>query len=255
MQIDWITVSAQIVNFLVLVWLLKRFLYQPVIQAMDRREESIAKRLDDAVTRETSAEDARQSFEEKERGLERERERLLEEAGAEAAAEHKRLVDAARSEVAELREQWKKQIEEERVQFLTDLRRRAAESVAAVARRTLADLAGADLEGQVVAVFVERLRELDDDTLEAFRNESGSLLVVSSFEIAATHRRRLEEAVAEMFGRDADIKYERSREPIFGIELSQGGRKLSWTAADHMNILDDRLDEIFQAAGPAASRQ
>ena len=45
MDVDWITVSAQIVNFLILVWLLKRFLYRPVLNAMNRREQRIHQRL------------------------------------------------------------------------------------------------------------------------------------------------------------------------------------------------------------------
>ena len=35
MLIDWFTVAAQVVNFLVLMWLLKRFLYKPIVYAID----------------------------------------------------------------------------------------------------------------------------------------------------------------------------------------------------------------------------
>ncbi|MDP3428826.1 MAG: F0F1 ATP synthase subunit B, partial [Desulfomicrobium sp.] len=47
MLIDWFTVGAQVVNFLVLVWLMKRFLYKPILGAIDAREERIAKELAD----------------------------------------------------------------------------------------------------------------------------------------------------------------------------------------------------------------
>jgi F-type H+-transporting ATPase subunit b len=63
MQIDWLTVIAQIVNFLILVWLLKRFLYHPVITAMDRREQRIAERLQLAEQREQAAIESRQDYE------------------------------------------------------------------------------------------------------------------------------------------------------------------------------------------------
>ncbi len=48
MLINWFTVLAQIVNFLILVYLLKRFLYGPIIRAMQEREKKIARRLQDA---------------------------------------------------------------------------------------------------------------------------------------------------------------------------------------------------------------
>ena len=45
MSIDWITVAAQVANFLVLVWLLKRFLYRPILDGIDAREAEIAGRM------------------------------------------------------------------------------------------------------------------------------------------------------------------------------------------------------------------
>jgi len=52
MLIDWFTVGAQIVNFLILVWLLKHFLYKPILDAIDAREKKIAAELADAERRE-----------------------------------------------------------------------------------------------------------------------------------------------------------------------------------------------------------
>ena len=37
MLIDWFTVGAQALNFIILVWLLKRFLYKPILDAIDAR--------------------------------------------------------------------------------------------------------------------------------------------------------------------------------------------------------------------------
>ena len=42
MLIDWFTVGAQALNFLILVWLMKRFLYKPILHAIDAREKRIA---------------------------------------------------------------------------------------------------------------------------------------------------------------------------------------------------------------------
>ena len=56
MLIDWFTVLAQIINFLVLVYLLKRFLYGRIIRAMDERERKIALRLEEAQGRKEEAE-------------------------------------------------------------------------------------------------------------------------------------------------------------------------------------------------------
>ena len=55
MLVDWFTVAAQVVNFVILVWLLKRFLYQPILHAIDAREQRIALSLADAAAKEAEA--------------------------------------------------------------------------------------------------------------------------------------------------------------------------------------------------------
>ena len=68
MLIDWFTVVAQILNFLVLVWLLKRFLYKPVLDAIDAREKGIATKLADAEAKEAEALKEHQEFDDKNKG-------------------------------------------------------------------------------------------------------------------------------------------------------------------------------------------
>ncbi len=63
MGADWFTVVAQIINFLILVALLKRFLYGPIIRAMDRREAEIASRMDAASDKTADAEKQRIRYE------------------------------------------------------------------------------------------------------------------------------------------------------------------------------------------------
>lgn len=65
MLIDWFTVIAQVVNFLILVWLLKRFLYQPILNAIDAREQRVATELADADAKMNEAAKQRNEFQKK----------------------------------------------------------------------------------------------------------------------------------------------------------------------------------------------
>lgn len=65
MLIDWFTVGAQTLNFLILVWLMKRFLYQPVLDAIDAREQRIAQELADAAQKQAQAQQEREEFQKK----------------------------------------------------------------------------------------------------------------------------------------------------------------------------------------------
>src|SRR3990172_6125549 len=96
MLIDWFTVGAQVLNFLVLVWLMRRFLYRPILNAIDAREKRIAKELADAAAKQAEARDEREEFQSKNEEFDRQRAALLAKATDEANTERQRLLDEAR---------------------------------------------------------------------------------------------------------------------------------------------------------------
>ena len=135
MQIDWFTVAAQVFNFLVLVYLLKRFLYGPIIDAMTRRENNIAARQQGADEKARLADETAQSYRDKINKLEAQRQALLAQAKEEAHAQRAALLEQMRAEVAETGEHWRKEAEREKDAFLKDLRRGISRQVSVVARR------------------------------------------------------------------------------------------------------------------------
>ena len=84
MLIDWFTVGAQVVNFLILVWLLKRFLYRPILDAIDAREKRIARELADADATKAEAQKERDEFRHKNEAFEQQRTALMNKAAEEA---------------------------------------------------------------------------------------------------------------------------------------------------------------------------
>lgn len=244
MQIDWITVSAQIVNFLVLVWLLRHFLYQPVMRAMARREAHIEQRLSEASQREQRADARARNYDDMSAELERRREQMLAGARDNAEEQRKALLEAARDDVAEMRRSWEQQIREEQQEFLRALRRQAAETVQTIARRALADLADADLEAQVLHAFIGRLEVLDRETRAEFAASAEPVQVRSAFALDSATRAHLTRTIHDHLGAGLDVDYVHSPELICGIELSSAGRRLSWNLADYL----DELSERAQAA-------
>ncbi|MEO8156065.1 MAG: F0F1 ATP synthase subunit B, partial [Rhizobacter sp.] len=73
MLIDWFTVGAQALNFVVLVWLMKRFLYQPVLDSIAAREKRIADQIAQAAAQEAQAAAERKTFEDKNKAFDQQR--------------------------------------------------------------------------------------------------------------------------------------------------------------------------------------
>src|ERR1700678_322607 len=103
MLIDWFTVGAQALNFLILVWLMKRFLFKPILNALDAREQRIAAELADADAKKAEARKDRDEFQRKNTEFDQQRAALLSKATDEANAQRQRLLDEARKDADSLR--------------------------------------------------------------------------------------------------------------------------------------------------------
>lgn len=235
MQIDWVTVTAQIVNFLILVVLLQRFLYRPVMQAMHKREKRIADRLDEAEKREAEAErEAAACRGEKER-LERERQSILEAYRESAREEKLRLLDQAREEVEQSRRNWQNQVDKEKREFLEGLRHRLGQAVTDLANRALSDLANAELEERVIDTFIERLDSTEEEALQSLARGDGRLIITTAHAFGELQRERIEHALRERLGEGLVFEYAESDELVFGIRLGRGGYAFDWNLADYLD--------------------
>ncbi len=254
MQIDWITVAAQIANFLILVWLLQRFLYTPILRAMDQREQRIADRMRAAEQREAEAEEEAERHRKQQAELEDRREAILSEAAEVAGEERRRLEREARDEVETRKRRWQEQLESEREQFLRDLRRHAAEQFYRLARRALGDLADAGLEARIAQSFAAQLEALDDDRKEkvaaACAGAGDAVSIRSRFELTDEARDRLARAVHAALSDSAGITHEADETVICGIELRAGSQTVRWSLASYLDGLENAVAErVAHAAG------
>lgn len=248
MQVDWITVSAQIINFLILVYLLKRFLYQPVMTAMNRREQRIADRLNEARKREQEAEREADQYRDEKQELEQRRDELLNQAREEAKSQRQELLDDAREEVAEVRRQWQQEVEREKQEFLKGLKQQTAKTIARIVRQVLADLADAGLERQVINKFLDQLDSLDEQARKQLTETRGPLRITTAFELTDEQRSRIRDALHERLGPEREIHFARAFELLCGIELSVEGYKLSWTVDDYLQTLEDQIEQALASA-------
>jgi F-type H+-transporting ATPase subunit b len=248
--IDWFTVAAQVVNFLILLFLLKHFLYDRILRAMDQREEKIRLRLQEAAEKRKEAEEEAASYHRKKDEIETERGEILFGARERAEQERKELARKARREVEGLRSNWEESLQKQKKTFLQDLRRVTAGQVYAISRRALSDLAGADLEEAVVRAFLSRLDELPPDRIEkmveAFQNGGNTFVIRSGFEISPEMRRRLERHLKRVFADGIETDFEQDPDLIMGLELKSPGEKIAWSLEEYLNTLEERARQALE---------
>jgi F-type H+-transporting ATPase subunit b len=247
-QIDGVTFIAQIINFLILVGLLRYFLYDPVVNAMDEREAKIAARLEEADEKQKTAEKEAKTYRQKRREIEAKRKELIDQAREEADKKRHDLIDEAREAVEQKRKKWRASIEHEKQTFINELRQRATHQIVEVARRALADLADADLEQRIINEFARRVQALgDEEKTEIIQavQDAGGVVIASAFELPDETRERLNEIVRAHIGEHTKLSFRSEPDLIGGVTLRTNGYEIGWSLRSYLHLLDERMIEAL----------
>jgi len=250
MLIDWFTVGAQALNFLILVWLMKRFLYKPILNAIDAREKKIAAELADADAKKAEAKCERDEFQHKNEEFDQQRAGLLSKATDEAGAERQRLMDEARKAADDMSAKREDTLREDAKNLNQAITRRTQDEVFSIARRALSDLATTSLEEQMSEVFTRRLRGMDEhpkaDLGEALKTASEPALVRSAFALSEEQCASIQKALNETYSADLHLRFETAPDLISGIELTTNGQKVSWSIADYLTSVEKGVAELLK---------
>jgi F-type H+-transporting ATPase subunit b len=251
MIIDWFTLLAQAINFLILVWLMRRYLYHPILNAIDARERLTAKILADAGAKESAARQSGDLFKSRNDEFDRSASERMKTSVEEVAKERLRLLEEVRMAADKLRTDHQRTARHEMETLHQSIIMRVQKEVVAATRKTLADLASTGLEEQLDAVFIRRLQLIDaaakDVITTALRTSSGPALVRSAFALSGEQQTRMRQALGTAFSCES-IRFEVVPELVCGIEFLANGQKVAWNIAEHITALENSLGELLDTA-------
>lgn len=248
MEIDAFTVGAQVVNFLILVYLLKRFLYGPVIDAIEKRRGEITARVERAERKEAEAQEEARALRARREALEERADALLRDAEKEAEDRRSELLDEARREAEKARESWRETVRRERDVLLVELRERVGRQVHRTARRVLSDLTGTELDRRAAEVALERLAELPGEERSSFADaarEEGWVSLRSASELPETIVERVGAWVESVTGDEIELRSSVRPDVVCGLELRAGDRKIGWSAESYLEDLEREVEVVL----------
>ena len=250
MSIDWFTVIAQTVNFIILVWLMKRFLYKPILNAIDTREKRIAAELADADAKKAEAKTEHDAFQKKNEYFDRHHDELLNKAKAEVKAERERLLNEVQKEAENLSAKRQEVLRNDAHNLNESISLRTRQEVFAIARKTLTDLGEASLEERMSDVFIRRLRELDDKAKavisETLKTANEPALLRTAFDLSVEDRVNIQNAINETFEAEILMRFVTEPNLISGIEFTINGYKIAWNISDYLESMDKGIDELLK---------
>ena len=287
MLFDWFTFIAQVVNFLILIYLLWRFLYKPITQTMDKRQKQLETRWQEAQQQREEAKAEADSYRRQRQEWEEQRAEAMAQAREEAEAQRKRLIRQARQEVNQIEAEWRASLRRQQNSFLEQLRQQVGEQTYDLARRTLRDVVDVEIEQQAIAIFLERLRNLPQPKREgitySLERSRSPILIRSSFELSQPQREKLLDTLQQQFALEKElavvegleeeneetaevpthqipVQFVTSARLICGISLLIAGQEIGWNFQGYLSDVEARFsgrlkEEIEKKWEPEDERQ
>lgn len=204
MDFDWTTFALEIVNFLVLVWILRRLLYRPVMEAIARRREAIERMIGDARAQSLAAAQLKDDSERRAVEWRAETERAKADLAHEIKAERVRCLEALQTELAEAREKQRAIERQRQREFDHRAERAARERAAAFAAELLTRLANPGLDAAICAAVLEDLGRLEPAQRErlaaAPAGDGLGVDITSARPLGEPQRRALVDALTQILG-------------------------------------------------------
>ncbi len=242
MQIDYFTTAAQVVNFALLVFLLKHFLYRPLLKLMDEREMKIISRQKAAEDAKREAQAEAQSYRKKKEELSAEHEELLVKAKEDAKEFRADMMKKARDEIEETKIEWQRDLQRQKDELIGDLRKYSGQQLYAISRRALRDLANEDLERQIMIAFINRLTNLEEPergTIKEFLKDSEQIITVrSAFKVPEDIQQKIKDALTSHAEADVRVLFEIEDDLISGMVMSAKNVEITWSIAGYLDSLE-----------------
>lgn len=247
MLIDWFTVIAQLINFLVLVYLLKRFLFGRIVQAMEARKNKITSRIEEADNKLRQAEEQLSDYQQKNKELESKKDELISQAQKEAEQFKQKKIDEMKNDIEDSRQRWKERLNEERMEFIKKLRNGIATQTLNSTTSILRDLANTDLENRIIETFINKIEQDDHESFKFEKGTGMDVTVRSSFRIDDEIKKKIKETLNRKLGTEVEYQFFQSDELICGIELRLNGYKFEWNVKNYISDLEHEITEALES--------
>jgi F-type H+-transporting ATPase subunit b len=237
-ELNWSTFVLEIINFLILVWILKRFLYKPVLNIIARRKAGIEQTLNEAKNLHSDAEALRDQYDNRLRDWEQEKQQARDTLQKEIDKERTRLMQELRDSLEQERERARVS-EQHRLQTSIKIAEETALNHGAqFASLLLKSLAGPEIEVRLLELLINELGRLSPKELDKIRKSWGEMpkeiSIVSAYPLLDTQRQQLQQALNGLTQQTLSFNYEQDSKLLAGLSITIGAWRLDANLRDEL---------------------
>ena len=244
MQIDWFEIVAQIINFFIILFILQKLLYKPVMNMMETRQERIQKDQIEAEEKMNKAEELISEYDTKIAGVEDEKREILDDARDKAQERKQELLETYKEEAENKRQVYLNEIEDEKELFIKNLRKKLGQNAVKIASHILSNISSKELEDEVFNTFLKNIKNLRDNIEEpGLLDEEKDIELYSAEELSQDKKEKIKEVLGEQVENLDHLEFEVDEDLILGYQLSL---ETYTVHTDIKNYLDSIEEEIIE---------
>ena len=238
MELNWSTFLLEIINFLVLIWILKHFLYKPILDVIARRHAGIEARLAEAQRLQDEANTLKSEYHNRLGDWEHERQKARAALAQELNEERAKKMKILQASLAQERE--KNQIAESRQRAKTThaVEYKALQQSAKFTAKILSMTVGPELEGHLLDLLLDSLSNLSAEQITALNSQWGgkteAITVSSAYPLTENQRISLEKALVDLSGLAVPVQYKQDSDLLAGLNISIGAWVLQANIRDEL---------------------
>lgn len=233
-QFDLFTFIATIINFVILVALLRIFLYKRVLEVVQKRQEEINGRWKEAEKKGEEAEKEKENYKTERERLNKQENEILKQKQQEAEEKKKELLAEAKEEIEEKKQQWRRSLERREKSLTYMIRKNITDEVITLTKRVIDDLADEKLENKIFELFIDKIK-----TVEEKFGGNEKLTVRSSFTLQEEQKEEVKEILARE--KKNGIHFEVDDKMMCGLELAGEEIIYAWHAGDYIDRVEEKI--------------
>lgn len=239
MELNWTTFILEIVNFLILIWILKRFLYKPVLNIVEQRRISVEKILRDAETARSEAQVLNQRYEDRQANWERERQLARDKLAQEIKEERTKQMEVLQLNLQKELDKARAAESYRQAAIAQAAEKTALKQAARFASRLLEQFSSPELEARFLEIIIKEISQLPEESTAKLRGSwtkiPEHILIESAYPINEIQKNELKSSLSLLVGDDIPINYEQQADIVSGLRISIGAWILSANIRDELS--------------------
>ena len=244
MGFHWVTFFAQILNLFVLAWLMKRFLYQPILGVITKRQAYIEGKVKNAEQAEKAARKQQEALTQKNTRWQADRQKRLNAVFDEVADLRREQTERLRLEAEALRQKMQDDLDREATAKELEIRNLMIQNFMDLSHKVLTDLSGISPMGQSIALFQKKVMALPKPVLKNLKatvQKTNAVTIEVSDTLTPTDQTTLTRFLTDMFACH-DVHIAVRPDLILGLEVVIGETVLEWNLKSYLDTFENNLN-------------